>query len=90
MTFRDCDYEMYEYRALRMLMALPCWYGVRSLRQSTSELRKHNPTLSITSGLYDHHRRRVWDRDRRTLAMVFFIPGVYPAFRKLCGHCMDL
>ena len=90
MIMRDSDYRMYEYRALRMLMALPCWYSVRSLRQAISEFRKYNPTMSITSGVYDHHRRRVWDRDRRTLAMVFFIPGVYPAFRKWCGHCMDL
>ena len=46
--------------------------------------------MSITTGYYSHHRRRAWDRDRRALAIVFFIPGVDEAWQEWRRQCAPL
>ena len=62
---------------IRMLMAIPAWYVFRSLRGTIDRFRMDSPSLSAVSGAYKHYRRRCWDRNRRCLAMVFFIPDVF-------------
>lgn len=46
---------------IRMRMAVPPWQNLQNLQQAANMLRQERPTLSITSGVYSHARRRGWD-----------------------------
>ena len=75
---------------VRMMKATPAWELLSSLRGTINLFRQENPTLSPTTGAYSHWRRRGWDRDRRFLARVMFLPGVHKAWTAWVTECIPL
>ena len=74
----------------RQLLVVPIWCAFRSLGSVFNLFRDRNPTMSPTSGFYNHERRRAHCRDRRTLSMVFWVPDVHRSWMTWSDSCSTL